>query len=37
MRRVRVNVHNIITNIIVEEINEANIPVINNVIAKQKP
>jgi len=37
MRRVRVNVHNIITNVIVEERNEANIPVINNVIAKQKP
>jgi len=36
MRRVRVNVHNIITNIIVEERNEANISMINNVIAKQK-
>jgi len=37
MRRVRVNVHNIMTNVIVEEGNKANIPVIDNVIAKQKP
>jgi len=37
MRRVRINVHNIITNVIVEERNEADIPVINNVIVKQKP
>jgi len=37
MRRVRINVHNIITNVIVEERNKADIPVINNVIVKQKP
>jgi len=37
MRRVGVNVHNIMTNVIVEEGNEANIPIIDNVIAKQKP
>jgi len=37
MRRVRVNIHNIITNIIVEEENENDIPVINDVFVKQKP
>jgi len=36
MRRVRVNVYNIITNVIVEERNEANISVINNVFAEQE-
>ena len=36
MRRVRVNIHNIVTNVIVEEGNEDDIPVINNVFAKQK-
>ena len=36
MRRVRVNVHNVVTNIIIEERNDANISVINNVFAEQE-
>ena len=36
MTQVRVNIYNIITNIIVEEGDEDDIPVINNVFAKQK-
>ena len=36
MRRVRVNVHNIITNEIVSEGNDANVTVVKNVFAKKK-
>jgi len=36
VRRVRINVHNVITNMIVEERNEKNIPMIDNVIMKRK-
>jgi len=36
MRRVRVNVHNVVTNVIVKERNETNISVINNVFAEQE-
>jgi len=36
VRRVRINVHNVITNMIVEEQNEKNIPMIDNVITKRK-
>jgi len=36
MRRIRVNIHNIVTNVIVEERNEANISVINNVFVEQE-
>jgi len=34
MGRIRVNIHDIITNIVVKERNEDDIPVINNVFAK---
>ena len=36
MRRVRVNVHNIVTNVIVEERNETNISVIKNIFVEQE-
>jgi len=36
MRRVRVNIHDVVTNITVEERNETNISVINNVFAEQE-
>jgi len=36
VRKVRINVHNVITNMIVEEQNEKNIPMIDNVIMKRK-
>jgi len=34
MGRIRVNIHDIIANVIVKERNEDNIPVINNIFAK---
>ena len=36
MRRVRVNIYNVVTNVTVEERNEANISMINNVFAEQE-
>jgi len=36
MRRVRIHVHNVITNMVVEKRDEKNIPMIDNVIAKRK-
>jgi len=36
MRRIRVNVHIVVTNVIVEERNKANISVINNVFVEQE-
>jgi len=36
VRRVRINVHNVITNMIIEERNKKNIPMIDNVITKRK-
>jgi len=36
MRRVRVNIHNVVADDIVEERNESNISVINNVFAEQE-
>jgi len=36
MRRVRIHIHNIITNIVIEERDEKNIPIIDNVITKRE-
>ena len=36
MRRVRVNVQNIVTNVIVSEGNDTNVSVVKNIFAKKK-
>ena len=36
MRRIRINVHDIKTSVVIEKGNETNIPMINNVFLKEK-